>query len=184
MSKLKTDEMRMNMEETFNITVEMLKVKGACASGMRDFLKEFPREQYLDSADYQKILNACAAAECMDYAAWLLNHFGATNTTLNLEEIDTDGFVVFAGSIVVGGCIKCHGIKAGRGIETGRGIKAGRGIEAGWGIKAGEGIKAGNDFGIYAGMDVCLSGQERCAAITARKKPANIMCGVWKEKQE
>lgn len=42
MSKLKTDEMRMNIKETFNITAKMLKVKGACASGMRDFLKEFP----------------------------------------------------------------------------------------------------------------------------------------------
>lgn len=58
----------MSMEKTFNITVEMLKIKGACAAGMRDFLKEFPREQWPDGADYQEILNSCAIHKRPNYA--------------------------------------------------------------------------------------------------------------------
>ena len=166
------------MEKIFNIIVEMLKVKGACASGMRDFLREFPPEQYPNGADYQEVLNRCAEHERPNYAEWLIAKFGDTDTTLSVDEIDTDGYVFFAGRIEARGEIRCKMIMAGRGIKAGESIKAVEGIEAG------EEIKAGNDFGIYAGMDVRLSGQERYAAITARKKPANIMCGVWKEKQE
>ena len=215
------------MEETFNITVEMLKVKGACASGMRDFLKEFPREQYPDGADYQEVLNRCAEHERANYAEWLLNEFGATNTTLSVDKINTDGYVFFAGRIEARGEIRCkaimagreikagRGIKAGWGIEAGRdieagwginagegikagegieagesieagrdieageGIKAGRGIKAGEGIKAGRGIKAGEDFGVYAGLAVRLSDKSQYAKITAKEKPANIICGEW-----
>ena len=197
------------MEETFNITVEMLKVKGACASGMRDFLKEFPREQYPDGADYQEVLNRCAEHKRPNYAEWLLNEFGATNTTLSVDEINTDGYVFFAGRIEARGKIRCkairaacsikagwgikagEGIKAGDGIEAGCGIEAGRGIEAGWGIKAGReikagegikagwGIEAGEDFGVYAGLAVRLSCKSKYAKITAKEKPANIICGEW-----
>ena len=133
----------MNMEKTFNITVEMLKVKGACASGMRDFLKEFPREQYPDGADYQEVLNRCAEHEREDYAEWLIQEFGATNTTLSVDKINTDGYVFFAGRIEARDEIMCKAIRAGRGIEAGWGIKAGWGIEAGEDIKAGSGIEAG-----------------------------------------
>ena len=215
------------MEETFNITVEMLKVKEACASGMRDFLKEFPREQYPDGADYQEVLNRCAEHKRPNYAEWLLNEFGATNTTLSVDEINTDGYVFFAGRIEARGKIRCkaimagEAIKAGREIKAGWGIKAGREIKAGWGIKAGEGIKAGwgikagcgieagrdieagegieagreikagegikagwgikagEDFGVYAGLAVRLSYKSRDAKITAKEKPANIICGEW-----
>ena len=179
------------MEETFNITVEMLNVKGACASGMRDFLKEFPREQYPDGADYQEVLNRCAEHERANYAEWLLNEFGATNATLSVDKINTDGYVFFAGRIEARGEIRCKAImagreiKAGRGIKAGWGIEAGRDIEAGWGIKAGEGIKAGRgikageDFGVYAGLAVRLSDKSQYAKITAKEKPANIICGEW-----
>ena len=173
------------MEETFNITVEMLKVKGACASGMRDFLKEFPREQYPDGADYQEVLNRCAEHERANYAEWLLNEFGATNTTLSVDKINTDGYVFFAGRIEARGEIRCKAIMAGREIKAGRGIKAcwgieaGRDIEAGEGIKAGRGIKAGEDFGVYAGLAVRLSDKSQYAKITAKEKPANIICGEW-----
>ena len=149
------------MEETFNITVEMLKVKGACASGMRDFLKEFPREQYPDGADYQEVLNRCAEHERANYAEWLLNEFGATNTTLSVDKINTDGYVFFAGRIEARGEIRCKAIMAGREI------------------KAGRGIKAGEDFGVYAGLAVRLSDKSQYAKITAKEKPANIICGEW-----
>ena len=173
------------MEETFNITVEMLKVKGACASGMRDFLKEFPREQYPDGADYQEVLNRCAEHERPNYAEWLLNEFGAANTTLSVDKINTNGYVFFAGRIEARGDIRCKAIMAGREIEGGRDIEAGCGIEAGWGIeadcgiKAGEGIEAGEDFGVYAGLAVRLSDKSKYAKITAKEKPANIICGEW-----
>ena len=167
------------MEETFNITVEMLKVKGACASGMRDFLREFPREQYPDGADYQEVLNRCAEHKRPNYAEWLLNKFGATNTTLSVDEINTDGYVFFAGRIEARGKIRCKAIMAGREIEAGWGIEAGCGIKAGCGIEAGEGIKAGEDFGVYAGLAVRLSYKSRDAKITAKEKPANIICGEW-----
>ena len=161
------------MEETFNITVEMLNVKGACASGMRDFLKEFPREQYPDGADYQEVLNRCAEHERANYAEWLLNEFGATNATLSVDKINTDGYVFFAGRIEARGEIRCKAIMAGREIKAGRGIKAGEGI------KAGRGIKAGEDFGVYAGLAVRLSDKSQYAKITAKEKPANIICGEW-----
>ena len=131
------------MEETFNITVEMLNVKGACASGMRAFLKEFPREQYPDGADYQEVLNRCAEHERANYAAWLIQKFGATNTTLSVDKINTDGYVFFAGRIEARGEIRCKAIMAGRDIEAGEGIEAGCGIEAGRDIEAGWGIEAG-----------------------------------------
>ena len=149
------------MEETFNITVEMLNVKGACASGMRDFLKEFPREQYPDGADYQEVLNRCAEHERANYAEWLLNEFGATNATLSVDKINTDGDVFFAGRIEARGEIRCKAIMAGREI------------------KAGRGIKAGEDFGVYAGLAVRLSDKSQYAKITAKEKPANIICGEW-----
>ena len=155
------------MGETFNITAEMLKVKGACASGMRDFLKEFPREQYPDGADYQEILNRCAEHERADYAEWLIQEFGATNTTLSVDKINTDGYVFFAGRIEARGEIRC------------KAIRAGREIEAGEGIKAGDGIEAGEDFGVYAGLAVRLSDKSKYAKITAKEKPANIICGEW-----
>ena len=228
-----------NMGETFNITVEMLRVKGACMSGIRDFLKEFPREQYPDGADYQEVLNRCAENERPNYAEWLLNEFGATNKTLSVDKINTDGYVFFAGRIEARGEIRCKAIRAGREIKAGEGIKAGGGIKAGWGIeaggrieaggdiktnknikagcgikagreiKAGEGIKtnknikagcgikadedikagwgieagwgikAGGDFGVYAGLAVRLSDKSQYAKITAKEKPANIICGEW-----
>lgn len=116
----------MNMEKTFNITVEMLKVKGACASGMRDFLKEFPREQYPDGADYQEVLNRCAEHKRPNYADWLLNEFGAANTTLSVDKINTDGYVFFAGRIEARGEIRCKAMMAGREIKAGEGIEIGR----------------------------------------------------------
>lgn len=41
------------MYATFTITKEMLNMKGACAAGMRDFIREFP-----EGVDYQDLLNA------------------------------------------------------------------------------------------------------------------------------
>ena len=159
-------------------------------------MKEFPREQYPDGADYQEVLNRCAEHKRPNYAEWLLNEFGATNTTLSVDEINTDGYVFFAGRIEARGKIRCkaimagEAIKAGREIKAGWGIKAGREIKAGWGIKAGEGIKAGcgieagEDFGVYAGLAVRLSDKSQYAKITAKEKPANIICGEWQGEKE
>lgn len=84
----------------------------------------------------------------------------------------------FAGRIEARGEIRCKAIRAGREIEAGEGIKAG------WGIEAGCGIKAGEDFGVYAGLAVHLSYKSRDAKITAKEKPANIICGEWQGEKE
>ena len=93
------------------------------------------------------------------------------------------GWGIKAGCGIEAGCgIKAGcGIEAGLGIEAGWGIKAGCGIEAGRGIKAGCGIEAGEGYGIYAGLRVKVTDQER-RTIRASKKPSNIMCGEWAQK--
>lgn len=50
-----------------------------------------------------------------------------------------------------------------------------------WGIYAGRGIQAGDDFGIYAGLRVRVSQKELYAIVSAKVKPNNLVCGVWKE---
>ena len=37
------------------ITKELLKEKGACAAGYRDFLKEYPVDKYPDGVEYQEL---------------------------------------------------------------------------------------------------------------------------------
>ena len=59
--------------KTFNITAETLQAKGACASGLRDFLIKYPREQFPNGIDYQELLDECARNDRDDYAEWLLS---------------------------------------------------------------------------------------------------------------
>ena len=141
------------------ITKELLKEKGACAAGYRDFLKEYPVDKYPDGVEYQELLDCCAEKN-FSYGSWLLGVFGRTYEVRKIDgDLIGERGIIFAGRLEVKGRIKAGlgieaglGIKAGLGIEAGLGIKAGLGIEAGCGIKAGLGIEAG--LGIKAGEGI------------------------------
>ena len=168
------------------ITKELLREKGACAAGYRDFLKEFPEEKYPDGVEYQDLLDCCAEKN-FSYGSWLLSEFGRTDDVRRVDgDLITKKSIIFAGRLEVSGIIKAgesieagEGIKAGCGIKAGWGIEAGRGIKAGEGIEAGCGIEAGWEFGIYAGLRVRITSE--CRKIIAKTKPENIMCGEFVE---
>ena len=144
------------------ITKELLREKGACAAGYRDFLKEFPEEKYPDGVEYQDLLDCCAE-KGFSYGSWLLSVFGRTDDVRKVDgDLITEKSIIFAGRLEVSGS-----------IEAGWGIEAGCGIEAGWGIKA------GCKFGIYAGLRVRITSEYR--KIIAKTKPENIMCGEFVE---
>ena len=150
------------------ITKELLREKGACAAGYRDFLKEFPEEKYPDGVEYQDLLDCCAEKN-FSYGSWLLSEFGRTDDVRRV-----DGDLITKKSIIFAGRLEVSGI-----IEAGEGIKAGCGIKAGKGIEAGCCIKAGCEFGIYAGIRVRITSEYR--KIIAKTKPENIMCGEFVE---
>ena len=138
------------------ITKELLREKGACAAGYRDFLKEFPEEKYPDGVEYQDLLDCCAE-KGFSYGSWLLSVFGRTDDVRKVDgDLITEKSIIFAGRLEVSGS-----------------------IEAGWGIEAGEGIEAGCKFGIYAGLRVRITSEYR--KIIAKTKPENIMCGEFVE---
>ena len=160
------------------ITKELLKEKGACAAGYRDFLKEYPVDKYPDGVEYQELLDCCAEKN-FSYGSWLLDAFGKTDDVRKIEgDLIVEKGIIFAGRLEVKGCIK-----AGEGIEAGWGIEAGGGIEAGLGIEAGEGIEAGCGYGIYAGLR-CRITNKTLRKIIAKKRPENIMCGEFEEKKD
>ena len=160
------------------ITRDMLKEKGACTSGYREFCKEFPDDEYPDGVGYQDLLDRCAENGRDAYASWLIDAFGHTTDVRKIEgdyiseksiyvcgRLEVTGKIYCRGSIEAGESIKAgfgikagesikagFGIKAGKSIEAGESIEAGRGIEAGFGIKAGESIEAG--WGIEAGRGI------------------------------
>ena len=162
------------------ITKELLREKGACAAGYRDFLKEFPEEKYPDGVEYQDLLDCCAEKN-FSYGSWLLSEFGRTDDVRRVDgDLITKKSIIFAGRLEVSGIIKAgESIEAGYGIKAGYGIEAGESIEAGYGIKAGRGIEAGCEFGIYAGLRVRITSEYR--KIIAKTKPENIMCGEFVE---
>ena len=190
------------------ITKELLKEKGACADGYRDFLKEYPVDKYPDGVEYQELLDCCAEKN-FEYGSWLLEMFGRTDEVRKIGgDLIIEKGIIFAGQLEVKGCIEAgrgikagwgieagdgikagwgieagRGIKAGWGIEAGDGIKAGRGIKAGWGIEAGDGIKSGDEFGIYAGLRCRITNKTQ-RKIIAKKRPENIMCGEFEEKRD
>ena len=159
------------------ITKELLKEKGACAAGYRDFLKEYPVDKYPDGVEYQELLDCCAEKD-FSYGSWLLGAFGKTDEVRKIDgDLIVEKGIIFAGRLEVKGCIKAgggieagwgidvgggieagFGIKADESIRAGLGIKAGYGIEAGWGIEAGGGIEAGDGIkagnGIKAGLGI------------------------------
>ena len=160
------------------ITKELLKEKGACADGYRDFLKEYPVDKYPDGVEYQELLDCCAEKN-FSYGSWLLGAFGKTDGARKIDgDLITEKGIIFAGRLEVKGCIK-----AGEGIKAGCGIEAGEGIEAGRGIEAGNGIKAGDEFGIYAGL-CCRTTNKTQRKIIAKNRPENIMCGEFEEKSD
>ena len=186
------------------ITREMLKAKGACAAGYREFCATFPADKYPDGVDYQEVLDKCAENDRDNHASWLLGEFGRTDDIKYIDgDLVSDNSIYVCGRLEVTGKIICKkrieagcsikagcsieagcsikagwGIEAGDGIKAGWGIEAGDGIEAGCSIEAGEGIKAGEDYGIYAGIKCRLSLRD-WRKISAKSKPENIMCGEW-----
>ena len=154
------------------ITKELLKEKGACVDGYRDFLREYPVDKYPDGVEYQELLDCCAEKN-FEYGSWLLEMFGRTDEVRKIGgDLIVEKGIIFAGQLEVRGCIE-----AGDGIEAGRGIKAGRGIEAG------RGIKAGCEFGVYAGLR-CKITNKTFRKIVAKERPENIMCGEFEEKSD
>ena len=148
------------------ITRDMLREKGACTSGYREFCKEFSDDEYPDGVGYQDLLDICAENGRGAYASWLIDAFGHTTDVRKIEgDYISEKSIYVCGRLEVTGKIYCRGnikagwgIKAGESIEAGFGIKAGKSIKAGWGIKAGESIKAGKSieagFGIKAGLGI------------------------------
>ena len=160
------------------ITKELLKEKGACAAGYRDFLKEYPVDKSPDGVEYQELLDCCAEKN-FSYGSWLLGAFGKTDEVRKIDgDLIVEEGIIFAGRLEVKGCIK-----AGYGIKAGDGIESGWGIEAGGGIEAGNGIKAGDEFGIYAGLRFRVTNKTQ-RKIIAKNRPENIMCGEFEEKKD
>ena len=154
------------------ITKELLREKGACADGYRDFLKEYPVDKYPDGVEYQELLDCCAEKN-FSYGSWLLGAFGKTDENRKIDgDLIAEKGIIFAGQLEVKGCIK-----------AGEGIEAGWGIDAGCGIEAGNGIKAGDEFGIYAGL-CCRITNKTQRKIIAKNRPENIMCGEFEEKKD
>ena len=151
----------------FKITRDMIKAKGACASGYREFCKAFPEEAYPDGVEYQKILDRCAENGRDSYASWLVYTFGKTTDVRKIEgDYISEKSIFVCGRLEVTGKISCIGR-----IEAGWDIKAGRGIEAG------DSIKADENFGIYAGLSVRLDSNDR--QVKAKQKPINLICGEF-----
>lgn len=121
------------MTGDFKITHEHMKALDPYAVGWRDFLSEYPKEQYPDGVGYQDILDRCCEKGRADYASWLLSKVGPTTDVRVYEEAidDANKYIVFAGSIRFARSVVCKGIKAGGGIEAGEGIEAGFRIFAG-----------------------------------------------------
>ena len=142
------------------ITKELLKEKGACAAGYRDFLKEYPVDKYPDGVEYQELLDCCAEKD-FSYGSWLLGAFGKTDEVRKIDgDLIVEKGIIFAGQLEAKGCIK-----------------------AGWGIEAGEGIEAGCEYGIYAGLR-CRITNKTLRKIIAKERPENIMCGEFEEKSD
>ncbi len=114
------------------ITKELLRGRGACADGYRDFLKEFPEKKYPEGVEYQELLDCCAEKN-FSYGTWLLAVFGATDDVRKI-----DGDLITEKSIIFAGCLEVSGS-----------------------IEAGDGIEAGCEFGIYAGIRVKITDDRR-----------------------
>lgn len=136
------------------ITKELLKEKGACAAGYRDFLKEYPVDKYPDGVEYQELLDCCAEKN-FSYGSWLLGAFGKTDEVRKIDgDLIVERGIIFAGWLEVKGC-----------------------------IKAGDGIKAGDEFGIYAGLRFRVTNKTQ-RKIIAKNRPENIMCGEFEENKD
>ena len=139
----------------FKITRDMIKAKGACASGYREFCKAFPEEAYPDGVEYQKILDRCAENGRDSYASWLVYTFGKTTDVRKIEgDYISEKSIFVCGRLEVTGKISCIGR-----------------------IEAGDSIKADENFGIYAGLSVRLDSNDR--QVKAKQKPINLICGEF-----
>ena len=99
----------------FKITRDMIKAKGVCAPGYREFCKAFPEEAYPDGVEYQKILDRCAENGRDSYASWLVYTFGKTTDVRKIEgDYISEKSIFVCGRLEVTGKISCIGrIEAG-----------------------------------------------------------------------
>lgn len=96
------------------ITKEILKEKSPCSEGFTWFLKHFP-----EGGEYQDILDELAKENRADWASWLISKMGSVNTVLEVESIETEASIFFAGSIVAKGIVKvARWLISGEGIEA------------------------------------------------------------------
>ena len=109
------------------ITRDMLREKGACNSGYREFCKEFSDDEYPDGVGYQDLLDRCAENGRDAYASWLIDAFGNTTDVRKIEgDYISEKSIYVCGRLEVTGKIYCRGsIEAGESIKAGFGIKAG-----------------------------------------------------------
>jgi len=142
------------------LTSDFLKAKRACADGLAWFAENFGA-----AAEYQTVLNLLAKEGRVSLADWVLAAVGPVDETIDFPANTTiEGYLFAAGS-----------------IRCAASLSVTLGIKAGGGIEAGEGIKAGEDFGIYCGMNACLSMQAKYAVVIAQERPINILLGEYKE---
>ena len=139
------------------ININMLNEFKACEEGKEEFLKHFQNGE----ADYQEVLDKCVDIGFLIFAEWLVLKMPATNDTVEVDEIISDGSVFFAGNVKVKNCVSVGGyvyaggsIDVGGNIYAGGYIDAGEHIEAGGYIDAGEHIEAGENFCISSGVPV------------------------------
>ena len=113
---------------TYNITSDMLNLKGADLELQRYFRENFPEAE---GVDYQELLDFCAANDRDDIANWLLDAFGALTTTVMLKDIVTEKSVFVAGSVNLSGETQFKNLRAGNDIDSFDGITVSGDLTAG-----------------------------------------------------
>ncbi|HBC93672.1 MAG TPA: hypothetical protein DCZ10_12465, partial [Pelotomaculum sp.] len=96
------------------ITLDWLREKEACSESMLRFKHTFP-----EGAEYQDVLDALAKENKADWAAWLMKEAGSTNDVLEVESLEVECSLFFAGQIKIKGLVKiAKWLLAGGGIEA------------------------------------------------------------------
>ena len=125
------------------ININILNEFKACEEGKEEFLKHFQN----DEADYQEVLDKCVDLGFLNFAEWLVLKMPATNDTVEVDEIISDGSVFFAGNVKVKNYVRVNGcVYVGGSIDVGGRIYVEGGIIAGKSIKSKGKIKAARDI--------------------------------------
>lgn len=133
-----------------DLNKQFVKAKNPCADGFRWFLRNFRQ-----GGNYQELLDALVAADRVDDACWLLDQFGPTDTTLELDALEADA-LVFAGTVR----IKSHSTLAGK-LRTGGDLVAEGGVHCGAELIVGGSLRAGG--GVRCEGEMQVAGDARVA---------------------